>query len=468
MSKFKGNSDATVFPYIPNSVPAVKALMLKEVNAKDEMELYAEIPDHLRFKRKLRLPEPIMNEFEIKKHVEGLLERNNNCSEYLNFLGAGCAQHFVPAVCDEINGRGEFLTAYVGESYADHGKWQALFEYCSLMGELLDMDVLSCPLYDGSQAASSSIRMASRITGRKEVVIPHTMNPEIKMVMKNYLKPDISIKEVGFDQKTGLIDINEINSKITNETAAVFLENPSYLGLIEEQASDIGQIAREQGAEFIVYCDPISLGVIAPPSQYGATIACGDFHPLGIPMVAGGGQGGFIATHDDMKYISEFKDLMFGITQTTTEGEYGFGEVLYERTSYGSREKGKEFTGTSTGIWAITAAVYLSLMGPKGMEETGRTNMQMSQYAAKELSKIKGVRLKFQSPFFKEFVLNFDKTSKSVSKINKALLRHKIIGGKDLSKELPELGQSALYCVTEAKTMDDVQRLVVALKKEVS
>ena len=182
-------------------------------------------------------------------------------------------------------------------------------------------------------------------------------------------------------------------------------------------------------------------------------------------MYAGGGQGGFIATGDDMKYISQFKDLMFGITGTVEGGEYGFGEVLFDRTSYGSREKGNEFTGTSTGIWAITVAVYLSLMGPKGMEETGRTIMQMSQYAAQQLSKIRGVKLKFQSPFFKEFVLNFDKTGKTVAKINKALLRDKIIAGKDLSKEFPELGQSSLYCVTETKTMDDIQKLVSSLKE---
>ena len=169
-----------VFPYIPNSVPEIKAQMLKEVGAKDEMDLYVEIPDRLRLNRKLRLPPPITSEYGIKRHVEGLLERNKNCKDYLNFLGAGCAQHFVPAVCDEINGRGEFLTAYVGESYADHGKWQALFEYCSLMGELLEMDVLSCPLYDGAQAAATSVRMAARITGRKEVLVPRQMNPEIK------------------------------------------------------------------------------------------------------------------------------------------------------------------------------------------------------------------------------------------------------------------------------------------------
>lgn len=455
----------TIFPYVPNSVPEVKAEMLKEVGARDEMELYAEIPEHLRFKRKLRLPQPLLDEYALRRHIEGLLEKNNNCKDYLNFLGAGCAQHFVPAVCDEINGRGEFLTAYVGESYADHGKWQAFFEYCSLMGELLDLDVLSCPLYDGGQAAASSLRMASRINGRKEVVIPRSMNPEVSAVVGNYLKPEMSVKEAAFDPSTGLLDLEDLGGKVSSKTAAVLVENPSYLGVMESQATEIGKIARENGAEFVVYVDPISLGVMAPPVQYGATITCGDFHPLGMHMYAGGGQGGFIATRDDMKYIGQFKDLMFGITETVQSGEYGFGEVLFDRTSYGSREKGNEFTGTSTGIWAITVAVYLSLMGPKGMEETGKTIMQMSQYAAKQLSKIKGVRLKFRSPFFKEFVVNFDKTGKTVAKINRALLKRGIIGGKDLSRELPELGQSALYCVTETKTMDDIQRLAGAIKE---
>ena len=461
------SNDKMVFPYIPNSVPQVKAQMLREVGASDEMDLYVEIPKRLRFKRKLNLPEPIFDEYSLKCHVESLLEKNKNCKDYLNFLGAGCAEHFVPAVCDEINGRGEFLTAYGGESYADHGKWQAFFEYCSLMGELLDMDVLSCPLYDGAQAAASSIRMASRINGRKEVVIPRAMNPEISFVVKNYLKPDIIIKEAAFDKRSGLLDLEDLSTKVSSKTAAVLIENPSYLGALENQAAEAGEVARDKGAEFIVYADPISLGVVAPPAQYGATIACGDFHPLGMHMYAGGGQGGFIATGDDMKYISQFKDLMYGIAETSERGEYGFGEVLFDRTSYGSREKGNEFTGTNTGIWAITVAVYLSLMGPKGIEQTGRTIMQMSQYAAKQLSRIRGVKLRFQSPFFKEFLIDFGKTGKTVAKINKALLKHKIIGGKDLSNEFPDLGESALYCVTETKTMNDVQKLVSALKEVV-
>lgn len=458
-----------VYPYVPNSVPEVKAQMLREVGAEDVMDLYAEIPEHLLFKERMNLPEPLLDEFSIRRHVEDLLKKNGNCSEYVNFLGAGCAGHFVPAVCDEINGRGEFLTAYVGESYADHGKWQALFEYASLMGELLEMDVLSCPLYDGAQAAATSLCMASRVSGRSEVLLPKSINPEIMIVVKNYLsgvpRPQIAIRSIELDPRTGLLDLGDLKSKISSDTAAVFIENPMYLGYLESQAEEIGEIARENGAEFIVYTDPISLGVVAPPSQYGATFACGDFHPLGMHMLCGGGQGGFIATAGEMKYIAEFKDLIFGLTETVTDGEYGFGEVLFDRTSYGSREQGKEFTGTTTGLWAVTAAVYLSLMGPKGMEEIGQTIMQRAQYAAKRIGQIKGLELPIKTPFFKEFVVSFEKTGKTVSQINKSLLAHKIFGGKDISGEFPQLGQAALYCVTEITTKEDIDKLARALKE---
>ena len=244
---------------------------------------------------------------------------------------------------------------------------------------------------------------------------------------------------MGFYSKTGLLDLNDLRSKVSSNTAAVFIENPSYLGFLESQAEQIGQIARDNGAEFIVYVDPISLGVMAPPSQYGATLTCGDYQSLGMHMLGGGGQGGFISTSGDMKYIAEYKDLLFGVTETVVPGEFGFGEVLFDRTSYGSRAEGKEYTGTSTGLWSITAAVYLSLMGPKGMQEVGQTIMQMSQYAAKRISAINGVELAISSPFFKEFVVNFDGTGKIVADINAALLEKKIFGGKDISQELPEL-----------------------------
>ena len=457
-----------VYPYIPNSVPEIKARMLKEIGAGSIEELYAEIPAHLRFEGELKLPEPILDEASIKRHVEQLLKKNRNGSDHLNFLGAGCAQHYVPAICDEINNRGEFLTAYVGESYADHGKWQAFFEYASLMGDLLEMDILSCPLYDGPQAAATSLRMASRITGRTQVLLPRSMGSETLPVVRNYLKgggdSTLEIGLIEMDPQTGLLDMQDLKAKLSARTAAVVIENPSYLGVIETQAEEVGRMVRTHGSEFVVYTDPISLGVLAPPAGYGATFACGDFHPLGMHMLCGGGQGGFIATHDDMKYVAEFKDLMFGLTETVREGEYGFGEVLFERTSYGSREKGKEYTGTTTGLWAITAGVYLALLGPKGMQEIGRTILQKSHYAAKRIAGIDGVEVLFGTPFFKEFVVSFENTGKSVSQVNKALLGQQIIGGKDISQEFPELGQSALYCVTEIMTKEDIDRLVFALE----
>jgi glycine dehydrogenase subunit 1 len=457
----------TVYPYIPNSVPEVKARMLRELGLDDEMDLFSEIPAHLKYHGRMNLPEAILDESSLRKHLERLLDKNKNCSEYLNFLGAGCAQHYVPAVCDEINGRGEFLTAYAAEFYADHGKWQALFEFCSLMGELLDMEVVSGFLYDGAQAAATSLRMAVRLTGRKEVLLPKTMSPEALMVIRNYMKgvsePLVTIQLVGCETETGSIDLDDLISKMTSNTAAILIENPGYLGFIEPNAKKVGEIARENGSEFIVSTDPISLGVLAPPAQCGATFACGDYHPLGIHMQCGGGQGGFIATHDDMKHLIEYKDKMYGITKTIADGEYGFGHVLFERTSFGSREKAKEYSGTSNALWALTAGVYLALMGPQGMKEIGRTIMQKTQYAAKRMSQISGVNLVHSGPFFKEFLVNFNHSGRTIREINKALLKYKIFGGKDVSGEFPELGQSALYCVTEIMGKEDIDHLIQAL-----
>lgn len=462
------NKDNIVYPYIPNSVPEVKKEMMREIGISDIMELYErEIPDELRFKGTMQMPEPILDEYSIKRHTEEILNKNITAKDSLCFLGAGCAPHFVPAVCDEMNGRGEFLTAYVGESIADHGKWQTFFEYCSMMAELCDMDVLSIPMYDGPCAAASSVRMANRLNGRGTVLLPEKMNSDDLLIMKNYLnsmpEPDIKIEMLKCDA-AGLIDINDLKSKISSDVCAVMIENPCYLGSVEVNAAEIGKITRNAGAEFIVSVDPISLGVMEAPANYGATITCGDFHSLGLHLGGGGCQGGFLATFDDMKYISEFKDLMFGITETEVEGEYGFGEVLFDRTSYGSRDKANEYTGTSTGLWAITAGIYLALMGPKGMEEVGTTIMQRSQYAAKKMAGIPGVEVKMSGPFFKEFVVNFDMAGKSVAEINKALLGMKIMGGKDLSIDFPELGQSALFCITEIHTKGDIDKLLYGLK----
>jgi glycine dehydrogenase subunit 1 len=458
-------SEKTVHPYIPNSAPKVKAKMLEEIGIKDIDELYKDIPESLRLKREMDLPQALPSEYALKRHVEKILSKNQTCQENISFLGGGCWQHYVPAICDEINQRSEFLTAYAGEPYEDHGRFQALFEYESLMAELLDMDVVNVPTYDWCQASSTALRMAARITGRSEILISDTISRERLLTIKNYCVPVLAVQMVKHCPDTGLVDLDDLRAKMSPDTAAIYFENPSYLGFIEHQGKDISDIAHENGALGVVGVDPVSLGVIIPPSNYGADIVCGDIQGLGVHMNYGGGHGGFIATRDEERFVMEYPSRLFGITKTSVEGEYGFGDVAYERTSFAVREEGKEFVGTHAALWGITAAVYLSLMGPKGMQELGKTIMQRSQYAMKKLAEIEGVKAPlFDLTHFKEFVVSFKDTRMTVDEINRSLLKQGIFGGKDLSMEFPELGNCALYCVTEVHTKDDIDRLVQALK----
>ena len=458
-----------VHPYIPNSEPAVKEEMLRAVGASSVDEFFADIPENLRLRGGLNLPPPFLSEHNLVRHVEGLLAKNQTTSENLNFLGAGCWQHHVPAICDEINSRGEFLTAYAGEPYDDHGRFQALFEYQSMMGELLNMDVVNVPTYDGFQASATALRMASRITGRKQVLISRTINPDKLSKITDYLKPDIGIELIDYDRVTGLLDLESFKTLLSSEIAAVYIENPTYLGFIEINANQIAELAHHHDTLSVVSVDPISLGVINPPVEYGGDIVCGDIQPLGMHMQYGGGQAGFIATRDEATFVMEYPSRLFGVAPTIVEGEYGFGDVAFERTHFAVREEGKEWTGTGAALWGITAGVYLALMGPRGMLELGQRVMSSSNFAMKKLNELSGVTTPiFQAPHFKEFVVNFDDTGKTVDEINSALLEHKIFGGKDLSTEFPEFGNSALYCITEIHTREHIDRLLGALKEVIN
>ncbi len=457
-----------VHPYIPNSVPEVKARMMQEIGITDINELYESIPEHLKFKRKMNLPEPLHSEYDLRRHVEQVLSKNRTCGEYLNFLGGGCWQHYVPAICDEINQRSEFLTGYAGEPYEDHGRFQALFEYESMMGELLNMDVVNVPTYDWGQAASTSIMMAGRITGRKKVLITDSIDPDRLLIIRNYCRGVMDIEQIKSDPVTGLINIDELKAKLSSNTACVYFENPSYLGIIEINGNIISDLAHKAGALSLTGADPISLGILTPPADYGADIVSGDIQPLGIHMQYGGGHAGFIATHDEERYIMEYPSRLFGVTYTDVENEWGFGDVTYDRTSFGSREQGKEFIGTATALWGITAAVYLALLGPEGMRQLGQTIMQKSQYAMKKISDIDNVSIKYnKSPHFKEFVIDLNETGKTIKNVNKALLKKGIFGGKDISQEYSHMGECALFCITEIHTKEDIDTLVEALKDSI-
>jgi len=458
-----------VYPYIPNSVPDVRQAMLAEIGVNSVDELYEDIPKNLRLGRLLDLPEPMLSEVELARHVGGILSKNRTCEDFSSFLGAGCYDHHVPAVCDEINQRSEFLTAYAGEPYDDHGRFQALFEYQSMMGELLDMDVVNVPTYDGLQASATAVRMAVRITGRKRILVAKTIYPSVLSKMRDYCGPSIDVEMLDADLETGQLDLTRLKDALSTDIAAVYFENPSYLGALETHGDEISALVHSVGAVCIVGVDPISLGVIAPPANYGADIVCGDIQSLGIHMQFGGGHAGFIGTRDEVKYVMEYPSRLFGLAPTSVPGEYGFGDVAYERTSFAHREEGKEFVGTASALWGVTAGVYLALMGPKGMEELGVGIMQRARYLMMELDKIDGVKAPlFAAPHFKEFAVSFEGTGKTVSEINDSLFSQRIFGGKDISKEFPEFGACALYCVTEKHSQADLDALVDALRKAVS
>jgi glycine dehydrogenase subunit 1 len=471
--RFVTINQTSAHPWMANSLDDIKQAMLREIGAASIEELFEQIPPSHRLKAPLELPRQLKSEAELKRHLLGILSRNETCEANLNFLGAGCWQHHVPAVVDEIVGRTEFLTPVWGSPQSDHGRNQAWFEFASQLGELLEMEVVQLPVYSWGCAAGHAIRMAARLTGRQQVLVPALIDPERLSVIRNYAEPPempnhIEVVSVAHDEKTGGLDLNDLKSKISARTAAVYFESPAYLGTFEPRGGEIAEIARAAGAETIVAVDPLCLGVIRPPADYGADIVVGPTQPLGVHMNCGGGVGGFIASRDEERYVRQYNGFLVSITGTTQPGEYGFSLSCSHQTSYGMREQGRDWTGNSVYLWAIANAVYMSLLGPAGFREIGELIIQQAHYAARSIGGIEGVRILFPRGFFKEFVVNFDGTDKSVAHINRALRRRRIFGGKDLSQEFPEFGQSALYCVTEVHTKADIDRLVSALGETVA
>ncbi|WNV85638.1 aminomethyl-transferring glycine dehydrogenase subunit GcvPA [Umezawaea sp. Da 62-37] len=458
---------------MPNSTPETKATMMRAVGVSDVDELFGEIPaDHLAAEP-IALAAGIRSEAVVDRTMRRLLKSDTSCAENLNFLGAGCWQHYVPAVCDEIANRSEFLTPVWGTPSSDHGRNQAWFEFTSQLGELVGMEFVGLPVYSWGAAAGHAIRMAARLTGRREVLVPDTIDPERLAVIRTScgtreLGDPITVVTVPHDPATGRVDVPALTAAISGATAAVYLETPTYLGVVEADAADIAALARRNGAETIVGVDPISLGVLLPPSEYGADIVVGTTQPLGVHMNAGGGVGGFIATRDEERYAREYPTLQVSLCDTLVPGERAFGMTLFHQTSYGSREEGNDWTGNSVYLWAVVNAVYLALMGPKGFAEIGETILAGSAHAARRIADIPGVGVRWTSGFFKEFVVDFTATGKTVAAVNASLRAQGIFGGKDLSADFPDLGQSALYCVTEIHTEDDITALVGALTEAVS
>jgi len=455
-------------PYIPNSSAEIKQTLMREIGIKSIEELYADIPEKYFLRKPLNLPAEGLSEFEVKRRIETLLSKNKTCEDMPIFLGAGCWPHYVPAAVKEITQRSEFLTSYTPyQPEISQGMLQALFEYQSMICELTAMDVANCSMYDWASALGEAARMASRVTKRNEILVPKISHPERKATLQTYTEPaGISVKEIAYNPETGQLDLNDLENKISDKTAAIYIENPSYLGFIEEDVDEIGSLAHKHGALFIVGVDPTSLGILKPPGEYGADIVVGEAQPLGNPMNFGGPLLGIFACRDDLSLIRQMPGRIIGMTTTLDGSRQGFCMVLQTREQHIRREKATSNICSNEALCAVASAVYMALLGPKGLRELGETIMYRANYAMRLLSKINGLKVPiFKSVHFKEFTLNFDDVGLSVKEVNERLLKMGVHGGKDISKEFPEFGETALYCVTEIHSKGDIDLLAESLEK---
>jgi glycine dehydrogenase subunit 1 len=441
--------------------------MMREIGIKSIDELYVDIPEKNRLKKPLNLPNTL-SEFEVKKHIEVLLSKNKTCCDMPVFLGAGCWPHYVPAVVKEIVQRSEFLTSYTPyQPEISQGMLQALFEYQSMVCELTGMSAANCSMYDWASALGEAARMAARITGRREILIPKIIHPERAKTLKVYAEPaGITIQQIGYDPETGQVSIEDLESKISEKTAAIYIENPSYLGFIEAQVSRISNEAHSHNALFIVGIDPTSLGILKPPGEYSADIVVGEAQPLGNSMNFGGPLSGIFACRDEMNLIRQMPGRIIGLTTTVDGNSQGFCMALQTREQHIRREKATSNICSNEALCAVASGVYMALLGSQGFRELGETIMYKANHAMRLLSKIDGIKAPiFKSAHFKEFTVNFNETRLSVKEIHKKLLQHKIHGGKDISKEFPEFGETALYCITEMHSKEEIERLGATLER---
>ena len=463
--------------FLPNTGSQQGAEMLAVLGIRSIDELFQDIPSKFRLNRPLKIPEG-MSEAEVCRRVEELLGRNGDPDCLLSFLGGGVWPHLVPEVVETVVGRTEFLTAYTPyQPEISQGMLQALFEYQSLMAELLDMPVVNASLYDWASALGEAALMAGRLTGRRVFLVPEFMSPERLAVLRTYTEPaEMDVKTVACDPERGCLDLEQLKGMVEEDTAGVYLENPAFLGYLDPQVEAIADIAHDKGAKLVVGVDPISLGVVRPPGDYGADIVVGEGQPLGNRINFGGPLLGVFACRDDRKSLRQLPGRIIGLTTTLDGSRRGFVMTLQTREQHIRRERATSNICSNEALCAVAAAVYLCLMGPEGLRRLGEQIMQLRSYAEKQIDRLEGVTApRFNAPHFKEFVFTLQGaerggeegsgSSLSIRRVLERVLRDAgVLGGLPLDRIFPRLGQSALVCVTEVHTKEDVDRLVAALE----
>jgi len=437
--------------YIPNT-DSDRELMLKSLNKKNINELFSGLPKKILLDKELNLPDALC-EMELIKHIKSISAKNQNLDDYTSFLGAGVYDHFVPSSINELLSRQEFYTSYTPyQPEISQGTLQAIYEYQTMICELTGMDISNASMYDGATAAAEAAILACYATKRSEILLPKTIHPEYRAVIKTYCAGR-KIKVIEINYTNGQLDLYHLESNINSNTAALFVQNPNFFGIIENQKNCIDLLSKNKS--LVVSCvDPISLSILKSPGELGADIVVGDGQSLGNSLNFGGPSFGFFTTKKSL--LRKIPGRIVGET-VDTNGKRGFVLTLQTREQHIRREKATSNICSNQSLNAIASAIYITSLGPSGLREVANLSTQKAHYFYNALIKSGDFQEKFSAPFFKEFVV----TSKiSPESLNKKLLTDKIIGGYPIGKDYQELGNGWLLAVTEQRTKQEIDRFV--------
>jgi glycine dehydrogenase subunit 1 len=430
---------------------ADREAMLAEIGVDSIEELFRDIPAGVRFGRALDL-EPPLTEAELQRHMEELASRNVDTTKELSFLGAGVYDHYVPAIADAVLQRGEFLTAYTPyQPEMSQGVLQAIFEYQTIICELTGMDVSNASGYDGTTVAADACYIAKHATGRTKVVITEATNPQVRQVVKTYA-PGFGLEVVEVPHTGGATDPDRVRAAAEGAACVIF-QQPNFFGVLEP-APDLAAAANEVGALAIAHVDPMSLGVLEAPGNYGCAIAIGEGQGTGNYQAYGGPHYGFLAARNE--FIRRMPGRIIGET-TDSNGERGYVLTLQTREQHIRREKATSNITTNQTLLALQGLVSLSWLGPQGLREVGETCMSLAAYAKEQV----GLEPLFpDQATFKEFAVRAGRSARDVVKAARAQGVHP---GYALGRDYAGVDDALLIAVTEKRTPADIDRLARVL-----
>jgi glycine dehydrogenase subunit 1 len=418
--------------YLPKS-DSERREMFEACGVQSPEDLFSHLPPEVRLDRPLNLAAGI-SEYSIIDYFRARAAENAN--GYASFLGAGVYAHYRPVLVDTVVSRGEFLTSYTPyQAEIAQGTLTTIFEFQTMICQLTGMDVANASMYDGSTATPEAAMMAVRVTGRSAVLVSRTVHPEYREVLRTYARNQgMPVEEFGYDDASGLIDLEDLEKKITTETAAVLIQSPNFFGVVENVKA-AAEIAHAKGALLVyLFTEAVSLGILAPPAE--ADIVAGELQSFAIPPSYGGPYAGIIAAKE--KFVRQMPGRLVGETKDS-RGNRAYCLTLSTREQHIRREKATSNICTNQALIALMATVFMTVYGRQGLRELAEQNLAKAHYLASRL------KPRFSGPFFNEFVAH----GRKPEEINKALLKKKIIGGLPLEKFYPELADSALWCATE-------------------